>query len=330
MPGAAWTPCGTALAAHVTAARYRSRLEVEGRRARAAVVGRTLVRGLAFSGAAAAVVGLRFHPRWSRWAIVLLAAAGIAFGLRYATEDVDVFLLPAVLAMALAAAGSVRAAEGNLGQVAATLLAAALVAIPLASNFSLVEPPRRPRCAPVSRPTCWPRSRRPPRSSWRGTTPSFSPTRRRSTSGPSSRSSTGAAFLRQRGVLRPQPFRRGAEGARGRRGRAGRAAGVLHELARAELPSGWRFELRGSSSAPCADAPPGDDAALWSGYHEAAIAGEAGKRPGVFADAVAATYPLMRAEEALAGGRTEEAARQMEQALARAPRSETVLNTIGT
>jgi len=98
-----------------------------------------------------------------------------------------------------------------------------------------------------------------------------------------------------------------------------------------ELPDGWRFEPEGlffrvrRSGEPLADTAP-----LWSSYHEAEIALEAAKRPGAFADAVAATYPLMRAEEALARGRPDAAVREMDEALRRAPRSETILNTIGT
>jgi hypothetical protein len=95
------------------------------------------------------------------------------------------------------------------------------------------------------------------------------------------------------------------EGARDRPRRACLEPRPLHGGGQGyELPDGWRFEPEGlffrvrRSGEPLADTAP-----LWSSYHEAEIALEAAKRPGAFADAVAATYPLMRAEEALARGR---------------------------
>jgi Tfp pilus assembly protein PilF len=98
-----------------------------------------------------------------------------------------------------------------------------------------------------------------------------------------------------------------------------------------ELPEGWRFEPRGLFflASRVSDAP-SDAASLWARYHESEIAKEAALRPGAFADAVAATYPLMRAEEALSRDDGAAAAHEMDDAIRRAPRSETILNAIGT
>jgi hypothetical protein len=75
--------------------------------------------------------------RRARWAIVLLVAATVAFGLRYDVEDVAVFYVPACLALALAAGlGTAGLAGLPRRRVAAAGVAAAalFVALTLARN----------------------------------------------------------------------------------------------------------------------------------------------------------------------------------------------------
>ena len=98
-----------------------------------------------------------------------------------------------------------------------------------------------------------------------------------------------------------------------------------------ELPAELRFEPEGLFERVVgADAPPGDDGPLWSTYHERDIAASSERDRGAFALSIAATYPLMRGEEALARGRMDAAKTEFDAALARSGESETVLNTIGT
>jgi len=316
------------LIAHVTAARYRSYdlgfaglARPEGWR----VVAATLARGLAYVGLAAAALGALRFPRRERIALLLLVAAGIVFSLRYATEDVDVFLLPSVLGLAILAAGSVPA---RAGVAVATLL----TAIPLAMNLPAAD-------------------RHADRAAWLYAADMLATLPPRSTLFVDGDDAFVLAYAMQVRGERPDVTlvdRRGLLFGSVRfygpdATEEGRVAREIAEVERAatpvlfmgwpgyELSEGWRFEpqglffraMRSSDSAP-------DTAALWAGYHESEIAREAVRRPGAFADAVAATYPLMRAEEALARGRSDAAVREMDQALSRAPRSETILNTIGT
>jgi tetratricopeptide (TPR) repeat protein len=316
------------LFAHVSAARYRSYDLGWAGLARGegwAVVARTLARGLAFTGIAAACVGALRLPRRERNASLLLVAAGIVFALRYATEDVDVFLLPSVVGLAMLAAGAVP----KRGALAAAIL---LTAIPAAANFRTAD-----RHAD--------RSARLYAEDMLATLPE------RATLFVDGDDAFVLAYATQ--VLGERPDvrlvdRRGLLFASTRfygpvAGDDARRTLEISEATRGsgpvlfmgwpgyELPEGWRFEPRGLFFvASRASEAPSDSASLWARYHESEIAKEAARRPGAFADAVAATYPLMRAEAALARGDRAAAVAGMEEALRRAPRSETILNTIGT
>ncbi|HJQ99683.1 MAG TPA: DUF2723 domain-containing protein [Candidatus Polarisedimenticolaceae bacterium] len=316
------------LVAHVTAARYRSYdlgfaglLRPEGW----SFVAATLGRGLAFTGLLAACAGAARMPRRERNAFLILAAAGIVFALRYATEDVDVFLLPAVLGLSLLAASAVPKRAG----LAVTI---GLIAFPLALNLRGAD-------------------RHADRAAWLYASDMLATLPRGSTLFVDGDDAFVLAYATQVRGQRADLIlvdRRGLlfSSARFYGGGAGEQERMAREIAEAErasnpvlfmgwpgyeLPSGLRFEPEGLFfRVRRSDELPVDTAPLWSGYHETEIALEAAKRPGAFASAVAATYPLMRAEEALARGRADVAVREMDEALRRAPRSETILNTIGT
>lgn len=98
-----------------------------------------------------------------------------------------------------------------------------------------------------------------------------------------------------------------------------------------ELPQPLRFEPAGLlEEVVPADAAPTEDTPIWARYREREVADAARREGSVFARTVAASYPLMRGEEALARGRRDEARRAFEAASALAGNSEPVLNAIGT
>jgi len=306
------------LVAHVVAARYRSYdLGWAGlaRPAGWSVVGATLCRGLAFTGVVAACVGALRTPPRARNACLVLAAAGIVFALRYATEDVGVFLLPSVLGLSMLAASAVPKRAG-------LAVAIGLTAVPLAVNLRGAD-------------------RHGDRAAWLYAEDMLATLPPGSTLFVDGDDAFVLAYATQVRGERPDVTlvdRRGLLFAG--------SGGMAHEIAEVErasrpvafmgwpgyeLPGGWRFEPEGLFfRVRRGGEPRADTALLWSSYHEAEIAREAEKRPGAFADAVAAAYPLMRAEEALARDDRVTAVREMDEALRRAPANETILNTIGT
>lgn len=296
------------------------------------VVARTLVSGLAVTGAVAAFAGARGLKTRDRWAMVLLAAAGVAFALRYATEDVDVFLIPTIVAVGVLAAGAVAVLEVRASRVIAAVVAGLIVAIPLAANARRADRHGDSAAAYYA-------------ADMLATLPENATL---FTDGDDAFVLAYATQVRgdrpdvnlidRRGLLFASARFYGAD--TGDERRMIREIAEIERGSRAvyfmgwpgyELPAGWRFEPEGIFfRATRADSGAQDDATLWAGYHEAEVVESARIRPGAFAAAVAGTYPLMRAEEALARGRVDVAVRELDEAMRRAPDSETILNTVGT
>ena len=308
---------------HVAASRYRmydvgwaglTRGEAWSR------IGGALFRGTAFTGALAAIAGLVRTRGRDRLALGLLAAAGIVFTARYATPDSEGHALPALIALAMLAGGAVAAAKR-----AAPALAAILVAVPLVANYTAND-----------------------RSAARSATWSMEDMLATLPQDAILFVDGDDAFLLAYAtqVLGRRPdvtlHDRAGNMATPYAG-AGTMEGDLAVIGRStrpvffqswpgyELPPRWRFEPEGLFwRVVPAETPPADDAALWRSYHERGIAREARDDGGHFALAIAAYYPVMRGEEALARGRVDEARSAFDEAVALAPRVEPILNTLGT
>ncbi len=135
-PASNWGDPATlgALWEHATASAYRaSDLGMRGLlRAEAwRDLGATAARDLAFVGLPLAALGVAlFRPRRLSGGLLLLGAATTLFALRYSVDDPEVFFLPALLALAIAASLGIAWIEGK-SRIVATLAAVAVIAASL-------------------------------------------------------------------------------------------------------------------------------------------------------------------------------------------------------
>jgi tetratricopeptide (TPR) repeat protein len=312
-----------------------------------------LTRGFAGVGLLAGIVGAILpaaigdpNDRRLRNALVVLGAAGAAFVLRYATEDPDSYALPIVIAIAMLTGRAVRGLEVRLpaqSARAAGIGSAILVtAVPLAVGWHThdLSADRAPRLAAEDMLATLPArailfadgddafllayatqvlGERPDVTLYDRSGGLFASYL---VGGP--REAPGAVDEERR-------MRREIEIANAEFARSDGRPIFFMGWPGYELPPELRFEPEGLfEHVVRADAQPGDDGALWSGYHEREVAASAQRDRGAFALSIAATYPLMRGEEALARGRIDAATTEFDAALARSGESETVLNTIGT
>src|SRR5262249_37411485 len=95
-----------------------------------------LAHGFAGVGLAAGLAGAGVPgPRRDRLALVVLAVAGTAFVLRYATEDPEPYSIPIVIALSLLAGRGTAWIEDRT-RIGARVGVVALIAIPLAVSFT--------------------------------------------------------------------------------------------------------------------------------------------------------------------------------------------------
>lgn len=273
----------------------------------------SLARDLGPVGLLLAAGGLLAAPRL-RSPLVLLAALHVAFALRYGTEDVDVYLLPGVAALALLGGlGAARVAAWRPRLVAAALLLALLAQA--AWRFHALDL----RSVTLGR--------------------DYAMDVLRSVPGGGTLIADGDnAFLFQYAtrVLGQRPDLTLYD----------RSGHVLRKL-----PPGWegmRTEVA-FLSWPGYDAPPGmrfrphglvyfleregpvpSDADFWREAHEARVQAQAARTGDLLARTLAASYPLLRGERALFEGDAISAERRFEQARAIAGDSETMRNALGT
>jgi tetratricopeptide (TPR) repeat protein len=348
---AAWGGIDTLprLVDHVTAARYRiydagwgAILEASSW-ARLARVLRTGGVGVALAlGVLGAVVPHRDDPadRRRRLAALALAAGGVLFLLRYGTEDPEPYALPIVLALVLLAARAIAWIPLRGLAVAA---ATAMVLVPVASGIRrfdrssdrgallyaedvLATLPERAILF-VDGDDAYPLAYVTRVLGRRGDVTIYdrNDTVFESYLGEAARAwapgvvDVGYRMRRELEVVTVQ--------LRSQRGRR-----VFFTVWPGyELPGRLRFEPVGLlEEVVVAETPPAEDAPLWSRYREREVADAARREGSIFARTVAAGYPLMRGEEALARGRVEEARHAFEAATALAGDSESVLNAIGT
>jgi tetratricopeptide (TPR) repeat protein len=312
-----------------------------------------LTRGFAGAGLLAGIGGALLPPakgdsndRRFRSALVVLGAAGAAFVLRYATEDPDSYALPIVIAIAMLAGRAVRWLEVRLpnqqARVAGIGSGFLVTALPLLLGWRThdLSADRAPRLAAEDM-----LATLPPRAILfadgdDGFLLAYATEALGERPDVTLYDRSGGLFAT---YLKGQP--REAPGAVDEERRMRREIEIATaEQSRTEghpvffmgwpgyeLPPELRFEPEGLfEHVVRTDAPPGDDGPLWSGYHEREVAASAERDRGAFALSIAATYPLMRGEEALARGRIDDATKEFNAALARSGESETVLNTIGT
>ena len=253
-------------------------------------------------------------PARRRGPLLLLVALHIGFALRYGTEDVDVYLLPAVAALALLAGmGAARA------QAWRPRLGTAAVLLAVLAQGAWRFPERDLHAVTLGLHYAEDVLRSVPE-------------------GGTLIADGDNVFLLQYAtqVLKRRPdltvFDRGGHVLRTL---SPGGEGMLAEAAFLswpgyEAPAGYRFRPHGLVYLLEPDGPVPSDAAFWQGAHEASVRAQAARTGDLLARTLAASYPILRGERALFDGDAAGAARRFDEARGIAGDSETVRNTLGT
>ncbi len=282
----------------------------------------------------------------TRIALVALVVATALFGLRYATEDAQVFFLPVAIALSVGAgrlAGAAFAIRGRAMRVLGAAIAVATIVMPILAHGRAHDLRRMTAARLFGRDML---ASVPDRGilfvegddafllAYLTTVLNERP--------------DVTIYDRAGNLFRDQLRERGIQAARGESALSLRIRRELDLIAREataasprpvvfmawpgyDLPAGLRFEPAGLFyQVRRAASPPLDPAPLWATFGEKEVLQQVERTGDALARTFAATYPLMRAERLLFEGNRAVAAAALGEASAIGKGSETIHNTIGT